>query len=48
MGEERELKYLARSAEPPALPAAWSLGPPQGPVEILDTYLDHAAAPSLG
>lgn len=44
MGEERELKYLARSAEPPALPAAWSLGAPQGPVEILDTYLDHAAA----
>jgi hypothetical protein len=44
MGRERELKYVARSPEPPALPAGWSLGAEQRVAEILDTYLDHAAA----
>ena len=44
MGRERELKYVARSPEPPAIPAGWSLDQERGPVEILDTYLDHAAA----
>jgi hypothetical protein len=44
MGRERELKYVARSPEPPTLPAGWSLGAERRVAEILDTYLDHTAA----
>ena len=43
MNRERELKYVAQSSEPPALPRRWSLGHERTSAEIVDVYLDHAA-----